>query len=114
MAGSGSAAVAAAATPVAPVHAGETAKVSRERPPGLPLIRRNTALRLGDLSLQVGDGLRGLPAPGSNLAFGEPAGFQSLQRLAIFPELNPMPRNPMSALMIQLPDSPPSYHCMRT
>src|ERR1700733_7599971 len=108
MAGSGSAAVAAAATPVAPVHAGETAKVGRERPLGLPLIRRNTAFGLGDLSLQVGNVFRGLPSPGGNLAFGEPAGFQSLQRLAIFPELNPMPRNPTVAVRTHDPASDPA------
>src|ERR1700722_9142344 len=105
MAGSGSATVAAAATPVAPVHAGETAKVGRERPLGLPLIHRDASFGLDNLLLQLGDGVRHLPATTGDFAGREPGGFQSLQRFAVFPELNPVPSSPAIAVCNHDPES---------
>jgi hypothetical protein len=101
-------AVIAASVPTAPArHAGETLKVRRNGPPGLPLMLGDASQGLRNLSLQVGNGVLCSAAPG-DFANRKPGSFQGLQGIAVLLELNPMPGDFAVAVTThrESPDSP--------
>jgi hypothetical protein len=77
--------------PAAPTHAGEALKVSRDRPPGSPLMDGDASLGFRDLPLQRGQGFLGLAGGRGHLAHRKPNCFQGLHRVTVFLELNPVP-----------------------
>ena len=77
--------------PTAPAHAGEALKVRRDRPLGSPLMGSDASLGFRDLSLQGGYGFLCLVGRPGHLAHREPNCFQSLHRVTVLLELNPVP-----------------------
>src|SRR5258705_11180927 len=73
--------------PAAPTHAGEALKVSRDRPPGSPLMDGDASLGFRDLPLQRGQGFLGLAGGRGHLAHRKPNCFQCLHCVAVFLEL---------------------------
>ena len=85
----------AAIVPFAPGRAGQRLKVGGERPAALPFIGGDDLFGLADLPFQLGHDLLRLlrrfrPC---NRAKGEPGGLVLFQRVTVFPDLGPMPRN---------------------
>jgi len=78
--------------PSAPGDAGEASMVRRPRSQHLFLIGRDGLPGPADLPLQIGERFLRLSWAG-NLANDESRSFEVLQRLAMFPELGPVPGN---------------------
>jgi hypothetical protein len=108
-----SAAVAGMRVPGAPAHAGETPKISRDRPPRLSLVSGDALLRFGDLSLQLGERVLGSTAS-SDVAAGEAGRFEGFQSVTVLLELNPVPGDFAVAVAAhpRTPDSVSAYHDM--
>jgi hypothetical protein len=84
-----SAPASAARVPTAPAHAGKALKVSRDGPPGSPLMGSDAPFGFRDLSLQGGYGF--LRFRTGHLANREPSCFERLHRITVLLELNPVP-----------------------